>query len=283
MNDCLWKCKDKPSNSIQRLSNCEWICNTGFYHVGENCSLCTNKPLNSYYIGHATIEFEYNKPALDEKFLIDGQELVAFSDLSFLMGLREQNVALLDMNGKKTTNCSWICNVGYYAQNLDCIPCANKPPNSVYIKANSTQNDCYWKCNAGYYKNESLCQTCTNKALNSTYTDTENLTPECDWKCDIGLFKGLGKNTKHSCHPCPPNTNFILNTTERTLKACTCNAGFTCTYSARVTGTIHLNLPLSYLTSEVRRNLINAIAKASFVKTSQITIDGVRTIQDENT
>jgi hypothetical protein len=45
------------------------------------------------------------------------------------------------------TTCSWVCNVGFYANSNECARCTVKPSNAYFIDKGTNESNCPWKCN----------------------------------------------------------------------------------------------------------------------------------------
>ena len=92
-----------------------------------------------------------------------------------------------------SSQCGWVCGVGFFASSGGCAPCNNsRPAKSVYASAGVpvSANNCSWKCQAGFVLNGGICDACGNQlASNARYayvTDLSRVESGCGWTCNAG-------------------------------------------------------------------------------------------------
>ena len=160
----------KPYNQ----DNCSWSCNVGFYQMNDLCQVCNSTRCD---VGqYRTLCLQYqdstcqactNKP-LNAAYSSSGST-------------------------NDASNCSWVCNSGYFRNSSSCLLCNNSVCNVGQYRVNCTQFA------------DSVCKNCSNKPLASSFTSA--VFPidrnSCAWVCNHGFYKNNSNCVPCSNLPCP--------------------------------------------------------------------------------
>ena len=116
--------------------------------------------------------------------------------------------------GTNSTNCPFVCAVGYYLTNGSCLPCANTDPNGLFVGPGTNSTNCPLSCAASYYSfasscvacsigkwsaaGQTACLACTNSIpANAIYVSSGTVATNCQWSCSVGYIPYNG-----SCSSC---------------------------------------------------------------------------------
>jgi len=185
-----------------------------------------------------------------------------------------------------------MCNAGYYGNGVTCIACRTCPTSATLVTAcpaNSATDTSTCACNAGYYGNGTACtacQTCPANATLATACPANSATDTSSCRCDPGAY-GSGQ----SCAPCPAGAYCTGGPTaplpcpahtwsapgSSSQLGCLCGSGFACSNTKVLRAVVTLNCSAEDFANDVngvRTSMIRAIANASHVDPSQVSIQG---------